>query len=103
MLELLREKVAHNGLRLLVDGVASASRAFENQLAEAVELSERVLAEPDAHPTAVEWAAIGGALALALMGRSEEVAAVAERAAIRWRAGSTGSCAIWPRSVRFAH
>lgn len=78
VLELLREKVAH-GLRLLVDGVASATRAFENQLAEAVELSERVLAEPDAHPTAVEWAAIGGALALALMGRTEEVAAVAER------------------------
>jgi len=79
VLELLREKVTHNGLRVLVDGVASASRAFENQLSEAVALSERVLAEPDAHPTAVEWAAIGGALALALMGRSEEVAAVAER------------------------
>jgi DNA-binding CsgD family transcriptional regulator len=79
VLELLREKVTHNALRPLVDGVASASRAFENQLTQAVALSERVLAEPDAHPTAVEWAAIGGALALALMGRSEEVAAVAER------------------------
>lgn len=79
VLEVLCEKVTHGGPRLLVDGVASASRAFENQLAEAVALSERVLAAPDAHPTAVEWAAIGGALALALMGRSEEVAAVAAR------------------------
>ncbi|HET6735364.1 helix-turn-helix transcriptional regulator [Mycobacterium sp.] len=79
VLKLLREKVTDDGLRLLVDGVASASRAFENQLAEAVELSERVLAAPDAHPVAVEWAAIGGALALALMGRSEKVAAVAAR------------------------
>ena len=79
VLELLCEKVTHNGLRLLVDGVASASRAFENQLAEAVALSERVFAAPDAHPTAIEWAAIGGSLALALMGRSEEVAAVAAR------------------------
>jgi DNA-binding NarL/FixJ family response regulator len=79
VLNLLCEKVTHGGPRLLVDGVASASRAFENQLAEAVALSERVLAAPDAHPTAVEWAAIGGALALALMGRSEEVTAVAAR------------------------
>lgn len=79
VLELLCERVTHGGPRLLVDGVASATRAFENQLAEAVALSERVLAAPDAHPTAVEWAAIGGALALALMGRSEEVAAVAAR------------------------
>jgi DNA-binding CsgD family transcriptional regulator len=77
VLELLRDRVTHNVL--LVDGVASASRAFENQLGEAVALSSRVLDEPDAHPTAVEWAAIGGALALALMGRSSEVAAVAER------------------------
>jgi DNA-binding CsgD family transcriptional regulator len=38
-----------------------------------------VLADPDAPPTAVEWAAFGGALALAYMGRSDEVAAVAER------------------------
>jgi DNA-binding CsgD family transcriptional regulator len=79
VLELLCEKITDDSLRLLVDGVASASRAFENQLAEAVELSEGVLAAPEAHPVAVEWGAIGGALALALMGRSEEVAAVAAR------------------------
>ena len=36
VLELLREQVTHPGLRLLVDGVASASRLFENQLDEAV-------------------------------------------------------------------
>jgi DNA-binding CsgD family transcriptional regulator len=79
VVELLRERVTHNGLRLLVAGVASASRTFENQLGEAVTLSEQVLADRDAHPTAVEWAAFGGALALAYMGRNDEVAAVAER------------------------
>jgi DNA-binding CsgD family transcriptional regulator len=79
VLELLRERVTHNALPLLVDGVASASRAFENELGEAVALCSRVLDDPDAHPTAVKWAVIGGALALALMGRSDEVAAVAER------------------------
>jgi len=77
--EVLRDKVTHDGFKLLVDGVGSASRTFENQLTEAVALSEKVLADPDAHPTAVEWAAFGGALALALMGRADEVAAVAER------------------------
>ena len=77
--KLLRDKVTHNGLSLLVDGVASASRTFENQLSEAVALSERVLGDSDAHPTAIEWAAFGGALALALMGRADEVAAVADR------------------------
>ena len=79
VLELLRDKVTHAGLKLVVAGVASASRLFENQLEEAVELSERVLASPDASAAAVEWAVFGGALALALMGRGDDVEAVAER------------------------
>ena len=56
VLELLCDKVTHAGLKLVVAGVASASRMFENQLEEAVELS-----------------------ALALMGRGDDVEAVAER------------------------
>ena len=79
VLELLCDKVTHLGLKLVVAGVASASRLFENQLEEAVELSERVLASPDASAAAVEWAVFGGALALALMGRGDDVEAVAER------------------------
>jgi DNA-binding CsgD family transcriptional regulator len=79
VLKLLRSKVTHPGLRLLVDGVASASLLFENQLDEAVAHAERVLADPAASATAVEWAVFGGALALALMGRGNEVAAIAER------------------------
>jgi DNA-binding NarL/FixJ family response regulator len=79
VLELLRSKVTHPGLRLLVDGVASASLLFGNQLDEAVAHAERVLADPEASAAAIEWAVFGGALALALMGRGNEVAAVAER------------------------
>ena len=79
VLELLRARVTHHGLRLVIDGVASASRLFENQLTEAVELSEGVLADPEASAHAVEWAVFGGALALALMGRGDDVAVVAER------------------------
>ena len=78
VLELLRGKLTRPALRLLVDGVASACLLFENQLSEAVALTQRVLASPDAPAAAVEWA-VGGALALALMGRGDEVAAVAQR------------------------
>jgi DNA-binding CsgD family transcriptional regulator len=79
VLELLNQRVTQRGLQLLVNGVASASRTFENQLPEAVALSARVLDDADAHPTAVEWAAFGGALALALGGRADDVAAIASR------------------------
>lgn len=79
VLDLLCDRVAHPGLKLVVAGVASASRLFENQLREAVELSKLVLASPDASAAAVEWAVFGGALALALMGRGDEVEAVADR------------------------
>jgi hypothetical protein len=79
VLNLLSDRVAQPGLKLVVAGVASASRLFENQLEEAVELSKLVLATPDASAAAVEWAVFGGALALALMGLGDEVEAVAER------------------------
>ena len=62
------------------DGVASASRLFENQLEEAVaHCPNGCWPRPAASAAAVEWAVFGGALALALMGRADEVAAVAER------------------------
>jgi DNA-binding NarL/FixJ family response regulator len=79
VLDLLRDKVTHHALQLLIDGLASASRLFENQLAEAVAYTERVLDEPRAAPVAVAWAAFGGGLALALQGRNAAAVAVARR------------------------
>ena len=79
VLELLRSKVTHHGLALLLDGIASASKLFENELDDAVALSQAVLADADAAPTAVEWAVFGGSLALALMGRGDDVTEVAQR------------------------
>jgi DNA-binding NarL/FixJ family response regulator len=79
VLDLLCDRITHPALKLVVAGVASASRLFENQLDEAVELSNLVLANEDASASAVEWAVFGGALALALMGRSDDVEAVAQR------------------------
>ena len=101
VLDLLCDRVAHPGLKLVVAGVASASRLFENQLEEAVELSKLVLACPDASAAAVEWAVFGGALALALMGRGEEVEAVADEATSS-TTRSTGCFATSPRSAKCA-
>ena len=50
VLELLRSKVTHHGLALLLDGIASASKLFENELDDAVALSQAVLADADAAP-----------------------------------------------------
>jgi DNA-binding CsgD family transcriptional regulator len=79
VLELLRSTVTHPGLIQFVDGLSAASLVFQNRLEEAVAFSQRVLDDPEAAAISVEWAVIGGALALALMGRIDEVAVVAAR------------------------
>jgi DNA-binding CsgD family transcriptional regulator len=79
VLELLRLRVTTHGPRLVVDGLESASLAFAGPLEEAAGISRRVLSDPAAPPTAVGWAVFGGGLALGLMGRGDEVAAVVER------------------------
>ena len=80
LLDLLRERVTHPGARLSVDGLAAATMMSEGHLEEAVRLCERVLADPAACPQATECAVIGGTIALALMGRLDQVAVVAARA-----------------------
>jgi hypothetical protein len=79
VLELLRRRINTHELRLVVDGLEAASSAFAGRLGEAVEISRRVLSDPAAPPTALGWAVFGGALALGLMGRGDQVAAVVER------------------------
>ncbi|KAA0017069.1 helix-turn-helix transcriptional regulator [Antrihabitans cavernicola] len=77
--DLLRKRLTAPPLVLLVDGIASAHALHENRLTDAVEFAERVLADPDALPWAVEWAVFGGERALALMGRGDRCAALSER------------------------
>lgn len=79
VLGLLRRRVRTHELRLVVDGLESASLAFASWLEEAAEISRRVLSDPSAPPTALGWAVLGGALALGLMGRGDRVAAVVKR------------------------
>jgi DNA-binding CsgD family transcriptional regulator len=79
VLQLLQRRVSHPALRLVVEGVASATQAFENRLDEAAAASQRVLDDPAASPPAVEWAVFGGALAAALTGRVDDAAAIVAR------------------------
>ena len=79
VLELLHNRVTRPGARLFVDGLAAITAVSESHLDEAVSLCERVLSDPRASPHAIERAVIGGAFALALMGRVDRVAVVAAR------------------------
>jgi DNA-binding NarL/FixJ family response regulator len=79
VLHLLQLRVSHPALRLAVEGVASATRAFENLLEEAADASQRVLNDPTASPQAIVWAVFGGTLAAALAGRVDDAATIVER------------------------
>jgi DNA-binding NarL/FixJ family response regulator len=79
VLHLLQSRVSHPALRLVVEGIASASRTFQNRLEEAAAASQRVLGDPAASPSAIEWAVFGGALAAALMGLGDDVASIVAR------------------------
>jgi DNA-binding CsgD family transcriptional regulator len=79
VLQLLQRQVSHPALRLVVEGVASATRAFENLLDEAASAAQQVLNDASASPPAVEWAVFGGTLAAALAGRVDDAAAIVAR------------------------
>src|SRR6185437_2019458 len=79
VLLLLQSRVTHPALRLVVEGVASTTRAFENLLDAAAVASQLVLDDATASPPAVEWAVFGGTLAAALSGRVDDAAAIVQR------------------------
>ncbi|MDT7734212.1 MAG: hypothetical protein QOE12_1386 [Mycobacterium sp.] len=79
VLHLLQRQVSHPALRLVLEGVASATRAFENLLDEAAAAAQQVLNDASASPPAVEWAVFGGTLAAALTGRLDDAAAIVAR------------------------
>ncbi len=71
VLALIRDKVRHPKIRLTLQGLASACAVYENRLEDAFLDAEQVMSNPESPPWAVWWAAFGGGLALALMGRAE--------------------------------
>lgn len=79
VLELVRGKVDHPKIALILTGLASACAVNENRLDDAFDAAEQVFTAADAPPWAVWWASFGGGLALALMGRGAAARQYAER------------------------
>lgn len=79
VLELLESRVNEPALLLVVEGIASATRTFQNRLEDAAAASQRVLSDPAASPPAIQWAVFGGALAAALMGLRADAASIVAR------------------------
>ncbi|MGW4352779.1 helix-turn-helix transcriptional regulator, partial [Nocardia sp. NPDC004582] len=75
----VRKRVSHPKIIAALDGLASACAVNENRIEEAFTLAESVMSTPEAPPWAVYWAAFGGGLALALMGRGEAARQYAAR------------------------
>ncbi|NUP27822.1 MAG: helix-turn-helix transcriptional regulator [Nocardia sp.] len=79
VLALVRARIGHPKIALIVTGLASACAVSENRLGEALADAREVFAATDAPPWAVWWAAFGGGLAAALMGRAQEARCYADR------------------------
>ncbi|MGY2061819.1 helix-turn-helix transcriptional regulator, partial [Nocardia gipuzkoensis] len=79
VLALVRDKVTHPKLALMLQGLASACAVNENRLEDAFVDAEQVMETADAPPWAVWWSAFGGGLALALMGRGAAARQYADR------------------------
>ncbi|MEU7630359.1 LuxR C-terminal-related transcriptional regulator [Nocardia sp. NPDC049220] len=82
VLALVRGRLKHPKIGTIFDGLASASAVNENRIEDACAAADAVMTIKGAPPWAVWWAAFGGGLALALMGKGQ----AARRYAARGRA-----------------
>ncbi|MFC9896937.1 LuxR C-terminal-related transcriptional regulator [Nocardia sp. NPDC127579] len=71
VLALVRGKVTHPGCQVTLAGLSSAVAVNENRIGDAITEADGVMSARQAPAWAVWWAAFGGGLALALMGKSE--------------------------------
>ncbi|MFW0785846.1 LuxR C-terminal-related transcriptional regulator [Gordonia sp. CPCC 206044] len=79
ILDLLRARVTHPAVRLVVDAAASAMSVHENRIDEGIAEAERVLADPNAPSQAVDFAAFGAGLAMPVAGRGRDFGLIADR------------------------
>jgi DNA-binding NarL/FixJ family response regulator len=76
---LLRDRVHHPTLKLVVDATASALAVHENKIDEGIAAALAVLAEPNAPRQAVDFAAFSAGLAMPVAGRGGEFEPIAAR------------------------
>jgi DNA-binding CsgD family transcriptional regulator len=79
VLTLLRERIEHPSLKLVVDAIGSAIAVHENKIEEGIAAAEAVLAEADAPKQAVEFAAFSAGLAMPVAGRGRDFEPYARR------------------------
>ena len=79
IMALLRGRVTHSALRLLVDAVGAAIAVHENQFDAGLAAAEEVLSNPESPKQAVEFAAFAAGLALPVAGRGTGYEPIAAR------------------------
>ncbi len=79
VLALLRDRVQHPSLKLVVDATASLMAVLENKIADGLPTAEHVLADPRAPKQAIDFSALAAGLAMAVAGRGGEFKPIAAR------------------------
>jgi DNA-binding CsgD family transcriptional regulator len=79
VLSLLRERVTHPSLKLVVAATQSAIAVHQNRITEGIDEAERVLADPRAPKQAVDFAAFAAGMAMPVAGRGGEFEPIAAR------------------------
>ncbi len=97
VLALLRDRVQHPSLKLVVEAMGSVMAVHENKVAEGLAAAEHVLADPHAPKQAIDFAAFSAGLAMSVVGRGNEF----EPIAARCRAGQKPTEGIVRASVRY--
>lgn len=79
LLALLRTRVQHLALKLIVEATGSAMAVHQNQIEEGLAAAEQVLADPQSPKQAIDFAAFGAGLAMPLAGRGGDFEPIAAR------------------------
>ena len=79
VLALLRERVQHSSLKLMVEAVGSAMAVHENNIDEGLPAAERVLSDPHSPKQAIDFAAFAAGLAMPVVGRGRDFEPIAAK------------------------
>jgi DNA-binding CsgD family transcriptional regulator/tetratricopeptide (TPR) repeat protein len=79
VLALMRARVAHPRLKLLIDGIESAMAVHENRIVEGLATAEQVLSDPHAPQQALDFAAFAAGVAMPFAGRGHDFEPIAAR------------------------
>jgi DNA-binding CsgD family transcriptional regulator len=79
LLDLLRERVEHPSLKLVIEATGSAMAVHENKIDDGIAAAEAVLSDPHAPKQAVDFAAFAAGLSMPVAGRGGDFEPIAAR------------------------